>query len=158
MSDPPGKMPIPMAAEIFTEDWARAWCREVHSSEGFRAAAAGWDGAIVAVLESDPEGGISEDRRVLLALSGEGCGAGREATPADVEAAVFVLSAPARVWRSVFAGETEPVWALMSGAITLAKGSVDQLTPFAGAARALFEAARRVPSSPAGTRRAEGRG
>lgn len=146
-----------MPAEIFTEDWARAWCRGVHASEGFRTAAAGWDGSIVAILEADPERGIPEDRKVFLALSGEGCHAGRLATPADVESAVFVLAAPARVWRSVLRGETEPVWALMSGAITLAKGSVDQLTPFAGAAQALFEAARRLASSPAGSRHPEGR-
>jgi len=140
-----------MPAEIFTEEWARSWCREVHASEGFRRAAAGWEGSIVAVLEADPQGGIPADRQVFLELSGEGCRTGRPAAPADLESAVFVFSAPAGVWRSVLAGETEPVWALMSGAIRLAKGSVPQLTPFAGAARALFEAARGLPAArPAG--------
>lgn len=149
-----------MPAEIFTEEWARAWCRAVSASERFRRAAAGWEGSIVAVLEADPELGIATERRVFLDLSGDGCRDGRPATAADLEAAVFVLSAPARVWCAVLAGETEPVWALMSGAISLAKGTVPQLTPFAGAARELFEAARGLPAErPKGGRpRAGGRG
>jgi len=152
-------MPVPMPAEIFTEEWARAWCRAADASASFRRAAAGWEGSIVAVLEADPELGFEADRRVFLDLSGEGCRAGRPATPADVESAVFVFSAPARVWSAVLAGETEPVWALMSGAIALAKGSVPQLMPFAGAARALFEAARGLPAErPEGRPRAGGRG
>jgi len=147
-----------MPAEIFTEEWARAWCREVGASEAYRRAAAGWAGSIVAVLEADPELGVSADRRVFLELAEDGCRAGRLAAPGDLEAAVFVLTAPARVWRSLLAGETEPVWALMSGAISLAKGSVPQLTPFAGAARELVEAARRLPAGlPAGWARAGGR-
>jgi len=137
--------------EIFTDEWARQWCRAIHESAEYRSAASGWEGAILVVMSADPDMGVASERRVFLDLRDGDCRGGRRAEEADAEAALFVLRAAPATWHRVLAGEVEPVWGLMSGKIELAKGSIAQLIPYTLAAKRMVEAAAAMPSTfPAG--------
>lgn len=133
--------------EIFTQDWARQWCRAIEESETYRQAAAGWEGAVTVVMEPDPEMGVGQERGIFLDLADGHCRAGRLAGDAEREAAVFELRASPAVWKRVLDGEIEPIWGLMSGKIALAKGSVSKLIPFTRAAKEMVEAAARLPAT-----------
>jgi putative sterol carrier protein len=138
-------------SEIFTDDWARQWCRGVQDSEAYRRAAAGWEGAIVVVMSADPAMGVPRSRAVYLDLTDGDCRSGRKADPDDHEDAVFELRATPAVWKRVLAGEMEPIWGLMSGKIELARGSISKLIPYARAAKELVAAAAALPATfPAG--------
>lgn len=57
-----------MSDEIFTGEWAEAWCREVNESEAYREAAADWEGAVVLTVEPDPSYGVETARSVWVDL------------------------------------------------------------------------------------------
>lgn len=138
-------------AEIFTQEWARDWCRAIDGSDVYRQAAVGWVGSIVVVMEPDPVMGVAAERAVFLDLDDGRCRGGRLATDADREAALFELRATPAVWKRVLAGQVEPIWGLMSGKIALAKGSISKLIPYTRAAKEMVEAASRLEATyPAG--------
>lgn len=134
-------------SEIFTDDWARQWCRAVSDSEDYRQAAAGWEGAILVVMSADPAMGVPRSRAVYLELTDGDCRSGRKAAPDDREDAVFELRATPAVWKRLLAGEMEPIWGLMSGKIELARGSISKLIPYARAAKELVAAAAALPAT-----------
>jgi len=133
--------------EIFTDEWARQWCRAIHDSDAYRAAAVGWDGAIVVVMSADPAMGVPQARSVFLDLADGDCRGGRRASDGDTQDAVFELRASPAVWKRVLAGEMEPIWGLMSGKIELARGSIAKLIPYARAAKEMVVAATRLPAT-----------
>lgn len=128
-------------AEIFTDEWAGDWCRAIHASAAYRRAAAGWDGAVAVVMSADPAYGVARGRAVYLDLADGDCRGARRAAAADLETALFVLQATPAVWHRVFEREMEPIWALMSGRIELARGSIAKLIPYARAAKEMVELA-----------------
>ncbi|HMB52912.1 MAG TPA: Fis family transcriptional regulator [Thermoanaerobaculia bacterium] len=128
-------------AEIFTDEWAGAWCRAIQASDAYKSAAAGWDGAVAVVMSADPEYGVREERAVFLDLADGDCRGGRTAGTEELAAAVFVLQAPPAVWKRVLGREIEPIWGLMSGKIALAKGSISKLIPYTRAAKEMVEQA-----------------
>jgi putative sterol carrier protein len=135
-----------MANEIFTHDWALDWCRELTASDAYRQAAARWEGALILVLEAG-ELEIGDDRAVYLDLHHGECRGARAAAREDHDAAPFVLQGAAAAWKRILAGEVEPLTALMTGKLRLAKGNVAKLLPHVQAARELVAAARRIPSA-----------
>jgi putative sterol carrier protein len=134
-------------SEIFTDDWARQWCRAVRDNETYRQAAAGWEGAILVVMSADPAMGVPRSRAVHLELTDGDCRNGRKATPDDRDDAVFELRATPEVWKRLLAGEMEPIWGLMSGKIELARGSISKLIPYARAAKELVASAAALPAT-----------
>jgi putative sterol carrier protein len=140
------------APEIFTDSWARAWGEELGRSEVYRAAAAGWEGEVLLVLEGGDGLAVEGDRPVLLDLWHGECRDARAA--ADTERAPFELRASAAVWKRLLDGDLDPLFALMSGKLKLARGNVAQLLPYAQAAKEMVAAARRVEACyPAGWER-----
>lgn len=137
--------------EIFTDDWARQWCRAIRASEAYRRAAAGWEGAVLVVMSADAAMGVPRARAVYLDLADGDCRSGRRASADDREDAVFELRATPAVWKQVLGGEMEPMWGLMAGKIELARGSITKLIPYARAAKELMHAAAALPATfPAG--------
>jgi len=133
--------------EIFTDAWARAWGDQLRTSESYRSAAARWEGAIAMVLEADAGLGLPGDRSVLLDLWHGECREARTATGSDLEQAPFVLRGAAAIWKRVLEGDVDPLFAVMSGKLKLARGSVAKLVPHARASKEMVLAARRVEAS-----------
>lgn len=132
-----GEVPLP----LFGEGWAARWAGEIAASEAYRKAAAGWEGALVLALPAAGDPGVWVD------LLHGACRGARAATAEDRATAPFVLEAPLPVWQRLLAGSLDPLWALVSGKVRLARGPLAGLVPWAAAARELVAAARRVPTS-----------
>lgn len=133
-----------MPIEVFTEEWSRACCESLNRREGYRSAAADWEGAVVLVMERDPALGVEEERAVYLDLHRGECRGARLATEAELEKAPYVMRATPAVWRHLLDREVEPVTALTQGKLRLARGSVFALAKYASAARELVAAAAGV--------------
>ncbi len=133
--------------EVFTEEWARACCDELNRREGYRKAAAEWKDAVVLVMERDPALGVEEERAFHLDLHGGECRGTRRATEADLEQATYVMRAAPAVWRHILEGATDPIAALMTGRLRLARGSLMSLARHASAAKELVAAASSVEAA-----------
>lgn len=130
--------------EIFTGPWARTWGEELRRSDLYRSTAAGWEGSVLMVLEAGGGLELAEDRPVLLDLWHGECRDARAASAADREAAPFILTAGAAVWKRLLNGDLDPLFAVMAGKLKLARGNVAQLLPYARAAQEMVAAARRI--------------
>lgn len=135
-----------MAAEILSEAWAQAWSEALNGSESYRAAAAGWEGALAVAVRGEPARGI-EGRAVFLDLWHGACRAARVAGPGDLETARFILTADAATWVELLRGGLDPVPAVMSGRLELSKGSVMSLLPHVAAAKELVAVGRSLPGT-----------
>lgn len=133
--------------ELFTEEWARAWCRELNGSEEYREAAETWEGAVVLVVEPDPERGIEEERAVYLDLRQGECREARAADAEDRAGAPYVIRADPYTWKRVLDREMDPISGLMRGKFKLERGSVVTLARYVRAAKELVSAATRVETS-----------
>ena len=133
-----------MSLDLFSEAWAEAWCREINASEAYRKAAARWEGALVLVVEADPERGLEAPRAVYVDLWHGECREARPARPEDFETAPYVLSGPPEAWQRILEGRQNPLVALLRGKIRLKKGSLGALSPYVRAAQELVRAATRV--------------
>lgn len=137
--------------ELFGGDWAEAWCAELGRSDAYRKAAAQWEGALALEMTADPESGVEASRAVLVDLHHGHCRGGRAADHEDLAEVPYHIRASPQVWRRLMEGGLDPLWAIMSGKLSLARGSLTSLLPFTRAARELVKAARRVPAAlPAG--------
>jgi putative sterol carrier protein len=129
-------------AEAFTAEWAAAWRDEINRSARYRRSGARWDDAIVFVMMPGDLGG--GERAVLLDLSHGECRAARSASPADIQAAAFVIAAGPDTWQRVLGGKLDIVMAIMQKRFTLRRGTMAELLPHASAAHDLLAAARRI--------------
>jgi ribonucleoside-diphosphate reductase beta chain len=128
--------------ELFSEAWAEAWGRSINDDPDYREAGQNWEGPVI-LRRADQDGaGVFAD------LSGGVCGEARGAAPADDERARIVIEAPDVTWRRVLAGDVDPILGLVSGKLTLAKGSLLTLMPHKRSAEALLAAAKRVEATP----------
>jgi len=130
--------------EAFTAAWANAWRDALNASETYRRAAASWEGAVALVMHPDGEAGIAERRTAFLDLWHGACRAARVASEADLAAAPFVIEGGAGTWRDLLSARTSPILALMTGKLSLTRGSVTALLPYASAANELVVTAARV--------------
>lgn len=136
-----------MGHEVFTGDWARAWCRELSDSEAYADAAEDWEGALVLRVAADPSHGIEEDRAVRVDLRHGRCRGARAATAQDADEAPYLIEADPYSWKRVLDGELEPISGLMRGKLKLKRGSVVELARYVRAARELVRAAGRVETA-----------
>ena len=128
--------------EVFTDEWCTACCAAMNARESYRQAAAGWDqGAVVLVMTADPAQGVPAERAAWIDMHQGACRGSRMATPADREAATYVLQADPAGWKKLLSGETEPVPAMMTGKLRLTRGSLFALARYAQAAREMVHAA-----------------
>jgi putative sterol carrier protein len=130
--------------EAFTPEWAAAWHAALDASEEYRRAAATWEGAVALVMHPDPALGIAARRAVFLDLWHGTCRDARLASEADLAAAAYVIEASAGVWRDLLDGRTSPIMALMTGKLSLTRGNLAGLLPYAGAANELVSVATQI--------------
>jgi putative sterol carrier protein len=135
-----------VATEILTEAWASAWRDALNSSESYRTAAASWEGAVVVAVRAEPERGIKQ-RAVFLDLWHGNCRASRAVAEAEMQAARYVLTAHASTWTELLSGSLDPVVAVMSGRLELAKGSAMALFPHIAAAKELVADAKSLQTT-----------
>lgn len=131
-----------MTLPVFSDEWARACASALNQSSAYRAAAIAWEGAVLLRMSGVPEAG---ERLVFLDLWHGECRLSRAAGPEDEPAARYVLSGSVVAWRQVLTGSVAPVLALMTGKLSLTKGVLTDLLPFAGAARELVATAAAIP-------------
>jgi putative sterol carrier protein len=136
-----------MAAEIFTDDWARLWNDAINANASYKQAATKWEGAIAMVMSPDGNMGIPEERVVIADLWHGDCRSARAATAADLAEVPYLIRATPANWKSVLSGKTDPIVGLMGGKLKLAKGSLFALLPYAKAAKELVNSAIRVDTS-----------
>ena len=130
-----------MSPVVFSDAWAQACARAMAASDGFSQAARDWRGLIVLRLTGDHREG---DRRVLFHLRDGTCHEARAAGPEDEAAAAYVLDGSLVTWREVLSGGLAPLVAVLSGRLTLVKGSLAALVPHAAMARELAIAATTI--------------
>ena len=136
-----------MAAEIFTDDWARLWGDSINANEDYRKAATKWEGAIAMIMTPDADMGIPDERIVIADLWHGDCRNAKAAGAAELEEAPYLIKAEPAAWKSVLAGKTDPIVGLMGGKLKLAKGSLFALLPYAKAAKELVRSAIEVDTS-----------
>lgn len=130
-----------MSLDVFSAPWATAFGDALNQNEAYREAAATWEGPLALAMTDD-----TTDRAVFLDLWHGTCRAARVASPDDLEAAAFVIQADTATWRKVLAGGLEPIWGLMSGQLTLARGSIAALVPYGAASKELVASAAGLES------------
>jgi putative sterol carrier protein len=136
-----------MAAEIFTDDWARLWSDSINANEDYKKAATKWEGAIAMVMTSDAGMGVPEERIVIADLWHGDCRGAKAAEAAELDETPYLIKAEPAAWKSVLAGKTDPIVGLMGGKLKLAKGSLFALLPYAKAAKELVRSAIEVETS-----------
>jgi putative sterol carrier protein len=133
-----------MAHEVFTSDWAVAWGEAIRASDAYRAAAQRWQWPMVIIMTLGAESDLP-DRSVFLDLFEGDCREARSAIETDQAAVPFIISGDFHAWRQVLESDLDPILALMTGQLKLAKGSLAALIPYVTAARELVAAAAQVP-------------
>jgi putative sterol carrier protein len=121
--------------EVFTEAWARACCERLNAREGYREAAADWEGAAVLVMSADPAAGVPEERAIFLDLHHGACRGSRLASAQDVASAPYVFRASPGDWRNLLAGNMDVVAGVMKGALRLERGNLFTLARYSSAAK-----------------------
>jgi len=130
--------------EIFTEEWAEAWCQQINENGNYRQAAKSWEGPVGLVMRADASQGIESERAVVADLWHGECRGASARTEGDVGDAAFVIAADVTTWKSVLDGSTDPIVGLMGGKLKLQKGSLFKLLPYAKAAKEMVVSAQNV--------------
>jgi putative sterol carrier protein len=136
-----------MAAEIFTDEWARNWSDEINANASYKQAAAKWEGAIAMVMTSDGDMGIPQERIVVADLWHGDCRGAQAIGRDGLDEVPYLIKATPANWKSVLSGKTDPIVGLMGGKLKLAKGSLFALLPYAKAAKELVNSAMAVDTS-----------
>jgi putative sterol carrier protein len=136
-----------MAAEIFTDSWARLWADEINQNASYRKAAERWEGAIGLIMTPDGDMGITDERIVIADLWHGNCREARSATSAELAEVPYQIRAAPEVWKTVLSGRTDPIVGLIGGKLKLAKGSLFALLPYAKAAKELVASAIAVETT-----------
>ena len=124
--------------ELFSAPWAQAWAKGINSDGEYRNDGRDWTGPVILRRADLDQAGVFAD------LAEGECHEARVATGADEERARIVIEAPDATWRSVLAGDTDPILGLVTGKLSLVKGSLLTLMPHQKSARALLTAAVRI--------------
>ncbi len=135
------------APEIFTLAWARAFCQALDANARYRRVARTWEGALVLVMEADPDHGIPTPRAVHLDLAQGHCHAAWAGVPEQAPPAAYRLRATPRVWKAILTGDLPPIAALLRGQLHLEQGNTLALLPYVRAAQELVATAARLPTT-----------
>lgn len=130
-----------MAAEMFSDAWAKAWAEQLNASPAYRQATSAWHGSICfRSREREP----GRERCIFLDLEEGVCRAARSATREDRDSARYVLAAKERIWQKLVTGRLDPLVALMTGLIRFERGRLADFASHGAAAKELMRAAQRI--------------
>ncbi|MCS7182737.1 MAG: SCP2 sterol-binding domain-containing protein [Thermoanaerobaculum sp.] len=126
-------------AKLFSPEGAEVLRHALTASPSWAQQAAGWTTTLALVAE-----GEGSSQALWLALERGECVQLRPVGDQEVQQAEFVLQGSFSVWRAILAGQLDPVGAVFTGKLKVARGNVMALSARIGAARALLEAARQA--------------
>jgi putative sterol carrier protein len=131
--------------EFPSEEWLKEYVQRINESEGYREAAATWEGDVAYVIEAEPDKGVAGDTWAWLDLWHGECREGKLVTPDEGEKARFVIRAPYSRWKEVIKKELDPVKGMMQGKLKL-KGDLPTIIRYVKAANELVNLAQTVPT------------
>lgn len=102
-----------------SDEWLQRFVELVNDSADYRAAAASWEGAVVILIEAEPDKGVPEDVWCFLDLWHGACREGRIVSPEEGEEAPYVIRAPYSRWKEVIRRELDPIKGMMQGKLKL---------------------------------------
>ncbi|MFQ5526416.1 MAG: SCP2 sterol-binding domain-containing protein [Thermoanaerobaculia bacterium] len=136
--------------EVFESAWTERLAEELNSDERYRRAAGDWKGVLGLALAIPGR----ETRTAILDLESGHCH--RTSTDPSACPPDYVIEADAGTWKSVLAGDLEPMWGLMSGKLRLTTGHLTELVPHAPSALRIVKCAQRIASRFPEPRKSEG--
>lgn len=128
-----------------SEEWLTQYVERINASDGYKQAAATWEGDVSYVIEAEPDKGVSDDVWAWLDLWHGECRQGRIVSAADGEKARFVIRAPYSRWKEVIRKELHPVKGMMQGKLRL-RGDLATIIKHVKAANELVNVAQTVPT------------
>lgn len=132
-----------MTYKFPSDEWMKAFAKEVNQSESYRKSATQWEGDFYFVVEPGP--GLAEPVVMYIDLwHGE---AGEAGAVADegVKDPEFVIRAPLGTWKQVIEKKLDPIQGMMTGRLKL-KGTMSKVMRFPKAASELVNCATQVPT------------
>lgn len=129
----------------FTPEWAAAFQDAIDASAEYRAAAASWTWGVALALDPAPALGYPEPVAVALELDRGTC-RGARLVPTAAADTDFVLRGDYATWKAIVRGAVDPMTAVATGRLAVARGALTTLMLHVGAARALVAVARTVPT------------
>ena len=127
-------------------EWVAAYGAAINASEAYRAASTEWThGAVALVVEPAPPGVPGGPVAIWLDLDRGVCREAKLVTPADADAAPFVLTAAYARWKEIIRKELGPIAGIMQRKVAL-RGSLPVVVRFIQSAEALVDAATSVPT------------
>lgn len=101
-----------------SEEWVGEWVALANHSAQFEASGSEWEGSVAAVIDADPDAGVS--KTLYVRLEGRhgkwvSHSFGTDAGLAD--GTLFVLRAPYACWKEVIRGRLGPLKGLLQGKI-----------------------------------------
>ena len=136
-----------MAIDVFTDEWAKAWCDRINENEVYKEEAVNWEWPLVLKMNGEEGTSVTEDRAVFVDLQQGLCQSGRAATGDDLRRVPFVVSADAKTWKKILDGSMDIITGIMWGKIKLEKGDLGILSKYIPAAKQLIVSATRVGSA-----------
>lgn len=128
-----------------SEEWLQEYVKRINDSQGYREAAATWEGDVSYVFEPEPDKGVPEEIWAWLDLWHGECRAGRIVSPEEGEKAKFIIRAPYSRWKEVIKKELDPIKGMMQGKLKL-KGDLPTIVRYVKAANELVNLAQTVPT------------
>lgn len=135
-----------MALTFPSAAWASAYRDAINRNPRYKQTAAGWDqGAIALVCRPAPALGIDRPQAMILDLhQGECRGVAYETDDAALATTPFVIEADYAQWKAVIGGELDPIKAMLSGQLRLAKGHLPTIIRDVEGSKQLVLSARDV--------------
>ncbi|MFL7810216.1 MAG: SCP2 sterol-binding domain-containing protein [Anaerolineae bacterium] len=132
-----------MTYKFPSDGWIKSLAQEVNQSEGYRKAAAKWEGDFYWIVEPGP--GLEEPMILYIDLwHGEAREAG-EVTDEGEKDPEFVVRASVGTWRRIIEKKLDAIQALMTGRLKLT-GTMSKVMRFPKAVAELVDCATRVPT------------
>lgn len=129
------------------DKWLNEFQQLINDNPDYAEEASDWgedfNGAILFVLESDPEAGLEETYRFFFDLSGGKChearsiGAGEDVDPG------YVVRGPFRKWRAVWEEELDPIQSVLTGELEL-EGDINRVMQYSQAIQTVLNTALEI--------------
>lgn len=135
-----------MALTFPSAAWANAYRDAINDNALYRTTAANWDqGAIALVCRPAPERGLAEAHAIVLDLFHGSCrGVEYLTSLAPLEQTPFIIEADYAQWQAVIGGELDPIKAMLTGQLRLAKGHLPTIIRDVEGSKQLVLSARKV--------------
>ena len=130
-----------MAIKFPTDEWIKALCAELNSSEAYARVAKTWEGDFYFVVEAG--GPLSQEVCLYMDLWHGACREAYEVADRSQKTPEFVMSAPYANWCRVIRRQLDPIKGLMSRQLSL-KGNMSKIMRAPQAAKELVACCAKV--------------